>query len=565
MTPKPKTLRCAIYTRKSTEEGLDQAFNSLHAQREACEAYVKSQAGEGWIAVPSVYDDGGFSGGSLNRPALQKLLKDVDNRLIDVVVVYKVDRLTRSLADFAKIVERFEGHSVSFVSVTQAFNTTTSMGRLTLNVLLSFAQFEREVTGERIRDKFAASRKKGMWMGGNIPTGYDLVARKLIVNPKEAETVRLIFRRYLELKSVLALRDDLKSKGITSKSWISETGQARGGVPFDRGGLYALLQNRVYIGETVHKKVAYSGEHEAIISRDLFEEVQSLLGANRRRKQEKPKTVLAFPLTGLIFDDRGNPMTPSQSQRGKLRYRYYVSHALIVGKRKEAGSVRRVPAQAIEDLVVDQLKGLGLIDTEGHALDQREMRHSTKVLVQLVRRVELGDAKVIIQFEREAAREILYGNGEIESDHVSEDRLEEILRSRCNRQVTLKGQDEQLVLSIPIRATFRGGRRHIISPEGRNTSARSPRADRALAKAIARAHSWLGMLLDGRARSIGELAKIVSQDRGYVSRVLRMAFLSPTITTAILEGRQEPHVSATDLITAEIPLSWRKQQLLIDS
>ncbi len=317
-----KTFRCAVYTRKSSEHGLEQDFNSLDAQREAAEAYIKSQAHEGWKLIKTHYDDGGLSGGTLERPALQSLLTDIQTRKIDIVVVYKVDRLTRSLADFAKLVELFEGHGVSFVSVTQQFNTTTSMGRLTLNVLLSFAQFEREIAGERIRDKFAASRRKGMWMGGTIPLGYDVHDRKLIVNEAEAETVRLIFARYLALGCVSKLRADLDRKEVRSKQRILTSGRVLGGCSFDRGALYHLLRNRIYRGEVVHKGIAYPGEQSAIVDEELWNAVQAKLTGNlTRRRQARIES--GAVLGGLIFDDHGNRMSPTYTMRRGSRYRYY--------------------------------------------------------------------------------------------------------------------------------------------------------------------------------------------------------------------------------------------------
>ena len=327
-----KILRCAIYTRKSSEHGLEQDFNSLDAQREASEAYIKSQAHEGWKLIKTHYNDGGLSGGTLQRPALQSLLADIQARKIDVVVVYKVDRLTRSLADFAKLVELFEAHGVSFVSVTQQFNTTTSMGRLTLNVLLSFAQFEREIAGERIRDKFAASRRKGMWMGGTIPLGYDVRDRKLIMNEAEAETVRLIFQRYLALGCVSRLRVELDRKGVRSKQRILTSGRALGGCSFGRGALYHLLRNRIYRGEVVHKGIAYPGEHEPIVNEELWNAVQARLSGNLARRRQARIESGAL-LGGLIFDDRGNRMSPTYTVRRGNRYRYYISQAQLAGRR----------------------------------------------------------------------------------------------------------------------------------------------------------------------------------------------------------------------------------------
>ena len=299
-------LRCAVYTRKSSEHGLEQDFNSLDAQREAAEAYVKSQAHEGWRLLKTRYDDGGLSGGTLERPALQTLLADIRARKVDIVVVYKVDRLTRSLADFAKLVELFEAHGVSFVAVTQQFNTTTSMGRLTFNVLLSFAQFERELAGERIRDKFAASRRKGMWMGGTIPLGYEVKARKLVINADEAERVRVIFERYLALGCVSKLREDLEQRGIRSKQRVLASGRVLGGGSFGRGALYHLLQNRIYLGEVVHKGISYPGEHERIIDDELWSAVEARLLANRgARRRSRLET--GSLLTGLIFDASRQP------------------------------------------------------------------------------------------------------------------------------------------------------------------------------------------------------------------------------------------------------------------
>src|SRR5258706_13416194 len=312
--PVSKLARCAIYTRKSSEHNLDLAFTSLDAQREACEAYIRSQAHEGWRAIPGRYDDGAFSGASLERPALQKLLANVGSGKIDIVVVYKVDRLTRSLADFAKLVELFDQHAVSFVSVTQSFNTTSSMGRLTLNVLLSFAQFEREVIGERVRDKIAASKRKGIWVGGPVPLGYRCVDKKLVVIPEEAETVRTIFRRYLDLGSMGALMEDLDRRGIRTKAVARLSGRVRGGIRFGVGPLAHLLKNRFYLGELVYRGEVHAGEHEPILDRDLFEAVQAKLAANAVARKVRLRGSASI-LTGRIFDDRGNRMSPTHSNK----------------------------------------------------------------------------------------------------------------------------------------------------------------------------------------------------------------------------------------------------------
>ena len=335
-SPSRAKLRCAVYTRKSSEEGLEQEFNSLDAQREACEAYIVSQKHEGWTALAARYDDGAYSGGTMERPALQRLLEDIRARKIEMVVVYKVDRLTRSLADFAKIVEIFDAQGVSFVSVTQAFNTTSSMGRLTLNVLLSFAQFEREVTGERIRDKIAASKKKGMWMGGQPALGYDVKERKLVVNEPEAATVRAIFRRYLELGSVRALRDDLAARGFVSKRRVAADGSPYGGQRFSRGALYLMLKNPLYRGQTVHKDKTFPGEHAAIVDEELWAKVQSQLEEHRVERREGGTPVEPSVLTGLLFDADAEPMTPTHAVKKGTRYRYYVSRRLITGKAAES-------------------------------------------------------------------------------------------------------------------------------------------------------------------------------------------------------------------------------------
>ncbi len=339
--------RCAVYTRKSSEEGLDMDFNSLHAQRESCEAYITSQKQEGWVLVPDQYDDGGISGGTLERPALQRMLADIEAGRVDVVVVYKIDRLSRSLMDFAKLVDVFDRHNVTFVSVTQSFNTTTSMGRLTLNILLSFAQFEREVTGERIRDKIAASRKKGMWMGGNPPLGYDVRDRKLIVNIDEANTVRMIFKRFLTVGSATALSKDLVSEAVTSKR----------GKPINKGYLYKLLKNQVYIGKAVHKGKAYPGEHEAIISLDLWNKVRTIIKESPRARANHTRAQTPALLKGIIFGADGRAMTPVHTKKKNKLYRYYVAAELLKGETPD-GIVRRVPAGEIEAAVIDHVRGL---------------------------------------------------------------------------------------------------------------------------------------------------------------------------------------------------------------
>src|SRR5246127_1289368 len=316
---KSRAHRCAIYTRKSSEEGLKQDFNSLQAQREASEAFIKSQASEGWKLIKTAYDDGGMSGGTMERPALQQLLADIDQGLVDIIVVYKVDRLTRSLADFAKMVELFDAHGVSFVAVTQQFNTTTSMGRLTLNVLLSFAQFEREVTGERIRDKIAASKRKGIWMGGRVPLGYEVRDRQLVINEAEATTVRRIFTRYCELGSVRLLKEELDRLGVRSKIRVSKDGVESGGQAFSRGALYALLRNPIYVGETRHKGVCHPGQHAPIVNRAMWDKVAQLLSAHSTACGARSSSTNTCALIGKLFDESGEGLTPSHAVKGDRR------------------------------------------------------------------------------------------------------------------------------------------------------------------------------------------------------------------------------------------------------
>jgi len=354
----PRRLSCAIYTRKSTEEGLDQNFNSLDAQRDACENYIASQKSEGWLMTHDRYDDGGYSGGNMDRPGLKRLLADVRAGLVDIIVVYKIDRLSRSLADFAKLVEIFDQHKVTFVSVTQAFNTTTSMGRLTLNILLSFAQFERELAGERVRDKIAASRQRGIWMGGMPPIGYDVVERKLVPNPGEAQIIREMFTRFAAVPSMATLVRDLRARGVTSKSWTTVKGVERKGKLIDKGYVYKIFKNPVYIGVAAYKGRHYPGEHEAIIDRSLWDAVQALLqaGTPHTKGSSAPRETKAPTLLrGLLFSDAGRAFTPGWTVKGQKYYRYYINtDAIKLGK--DACEVRRMPAGEIETVVVEQLR-----------------------------------------------------------------------------------------------------------------------------------------------------------------------------------------------------------------
>ena len=423
-------VRCAVYTRKSSEEGLEQSVNSLEAQREACMAYINSQKHEGWVAANARYDDGGFSGGTMDRPALKQLLDHISAGKIATVIVYKVDRLTRSLADFAKIIEVFDSHNVSFVSVTQQFNTTTSMGRLTLNVLLSFAQFERELTGERIRDKVAASKKKGMWMGGVVPLGYNCVDHRLIVNRPEAETVQEIFRQYLRLSCVKELKDYLGREQINSKVRTSGSGRTSGGASCSRGALYHLLNNRVYIGETVHRDRCYPGQHEAIVSKELWDQVAARLAANNQAHRSKKSLAKPSLLSGIVFDVNGVRFTPTHTTKNGKRYRYYTSQAAI-RKTDSALTVTAFPAQELEALVLSQIhlllgspeKCVTSLEnspekdvTAERALDlakhwpQLETAKQHEFFRNVVRRVVVGQTRVWIDVERLQLVETLLGH-----------------------------------------------------------------------------------------------------------------------------------------------------------
>jgi site-specific DNA recombinase len=521
-------IRCALYTRKSSEEGLDQQFNSLDAQREACAAYVKSQAGEGWRAHPDEYGDGGFSGGTMERPALKRLLDDIAAGKLDVVVVYKIDRLTRSLADFARMVELFDRHKVSFVSVTQAFNTTSSMGRLTLNVLLSFAQFEREITGERIRDKIAASKAKGMWMGGVPPLGYDIPidkTRALVVNPDEAETVRTIFTTYRELASVHAVQRWLEQQGICSKARTGRSGRVSGGVPFSRGALFHLLRNKIYLGVITHKGASYPGAHPAIIDPTLFDAVQDLLNANARRHEARSNHVVRAPLAGRIFDTDGQPMSPtfSHGARGQV-YRYYVSAPLQQGHPRSAGdrAVRRVSATAIETNVT--------------ALLQRLLPASGDTPLANLLRVEIHATSLDLLVPVALLPRL---RGQLRDGETAE------------RDQTLGAA---VRVRTPTRLQLRGGRTII---EG--AVPQTARRDTALIKALRAAHRMMDC--DDNGLPILHTAPVSPYER----RLIRLAFLAPELQAAILAGRQPAGLTLAQLMRMPIPALWRAQMVAVEA
>jgi site-specific DNA recombinase len=547
--------RCAIYTRKSSEEGLEQDYNSLHAQREACEAFIKSQAGEGWRLVKTAYDDGGFSGGTIERPALQQLLTHIREGLIDVVVVYKVDRLTRSLADFARMVELFDAQHVSFVAVTQQFNTTTSMGRLTLNVLLSFAQFEREVIGERIRDKVAASKRKGMWMGGTIPMGYDLRERKLLVNHEEARVVKHIFERYLELGSVRSLKKNLEAHGIVSAIKVSKKGTRHGGKPFSRGALYHLLSNPIYVGEVKHKRDRHTGQHEALLSRELWNRVQQRMRSGATRHEEGRKTdAVPSPLAGKLFDENGEPLYVQGAAKGRHRYRYYVSKSLVRGEPQDGEQSWRLPASELERSIAAAAQ-LMLCDRAALTLALEESHTGADQLASA-----LASARSWLERLRSDAQAASAISQLAERINISSQGIRLSLRlpigavpeSHDGRSNTLS-----LDKSFPMQMKRRGVEMRMVL-EGDSTSSR---VDLPLLKAVARAHRWSQELLSGEVRSVGELARREGIDRRSIRRLVRLGFLSPRIVEAIAEGRQPSDLSVTRLThLIDLPLIWSAQE-----
>lgn len=568
----PRPVRCAIYTRKSSEDGLEQDFNSLHAQREACAAFITSQRHEGWIALPEAYDDGGISGATMDRPALQQLLADIAAGKVDTVVVYKVDRLTRTLADFAKIVEAFDAHGVAFVSVTQQFNTTTSMGRLTLNVLLSFAQFEREVTGERIRDKIAASKRKGMWMGGTPPLGYGAKDRKLVVNEEEAATVRHIFQRYAALRSVRLLKEDLDAAGITSRRRTSADGRTWGGRPLARGALYRMLQNRIYRGEIVHKDQHYPGEHPPIIDQPLWDKVQTVLAENGVERQIGHASKAPSLLTGLLHDGAGNRMTPTHAVKDGKRYRYYVSHPLITEGRGRTSPAWRIPAAEIEQVVSDRLRAFladaaAVFDAVAAVITETAER---KRLV--AQAAELAQQWPTLLPAR--MRSILCaGVGRIEVTdaalrlHLLPSRLPAILGAALTNQLALppsvKNQDAnaELILEATMRLARVGlGTRLIMQAAG--TTRAKP--DPGMVRLLAHAHEVHRRLLQGRHASIKEFAEQEQMTGSYVARLIRLAWLAPDITQAILTGDQPPTLTAIRLMqSGPLPIDWQEQRRML--
>jgi DNA invertase Pin-like site-specific DNA recombinase len=519
-----RSVRCAVYTRVSTESGLDQDFNSLDAQYDAAQAYVRSQTHAGWALVRTRYDDGGFSGGSTDRPALQRLLDDIRAHRINVIVVYKVDRLTRSLADFAKLVELFDAHAVSFVSVTQQFNTTTSMGRLTLNVLLSFAQFEREVTSERIRDKIGASKRKGLWVGGVVPLGYQAKDRRVTVVAAEAKTVCHIFRRYLELGSLNLLLADLRRTGVRTKLRPLSNGRTIGGIAFTRGSLAALLRNRFYIGEVKYKGEVFPGEQTAILDRVLFEAVQTKLDQQRTNFAKHRQRSQSL-LTGRIFDELGNRMTPSHAVKNGVRYRYYISAPLIQGQPNKAAKLKRIPAAEIETLIVSAVrKCLVQAPHAEEATQSPDSLNDEELITSRIIRVDVKQDHVAVQLAK------------------SSNLCEKNLLIPWTKTAAKRPREVILPASISSRREVR--------PIRAETRAR-------LVSAIAKGRRWLDELISGTITRVEEIAARENCTVRQVNMTISLAFLAPNLVQAAVDGRLPRGIGIANLRDA--PVEWSLQ------
>lgn len=545
-----KRLRCAIYTRKSTEEGLEQAFNSLDAQREACAAYIASQRHEGWSLSPDIYDDGGFTGGNMDRPGLQQLLRDVRGGRIDVVVVYKVDRLTRSLADFAKMVEILDNAGASFVSVTQAFNTTNSMGRLTLNVLLSFAQFEREVISERIRDKVAASKARGMWMGGPVPLGYRVEDRKLVVVPSEAETVRHVMRRYLESANVFDLLDKLRVDGVVSKVAVGRDGTVRGGKPLTRGAAFHLLANPVYIGLTRHRDKTYPGQHEAIVKQELFDAVKARLAERSNPVTSCRGKRAVSLLAGLIHDEHGRPMSPLHTFNHGRRYGYYASHPGDGSRepvlRLPAGQLDGVVRTALQKILSSSAMLRRHFERLEPALFFKLVDHCADIGEQL-RTMTIAEARQVLA--------MLKLEVTVSRSTVAASICPEAVLARAAIQSEVHGR---IPLEVPTTiASF--GHEQRLRLDAPTTSPTS--RDARLLELIARGFAYRDQL---QAMTESEIAALPTTRYRHLERTARLAYLAPDIIRAVLDGRQPKLLNARKLVRlSSLPLSWSEQRAML--
>ena len=537
-----RRIRCAIYTRKSSEEGLDQDFNSLDAQREACEAYIASQKHEGWELLPDRYDDGGISGGHLERPSLQRLMQAVDDKRVDQIVVYKIDRLTRSLADFAKLVERLDQAEASFVSVTQSFNTATSMGRLTLNVLLSFAQFEREVTAERIRDKIAASKRKGLWMGGNVPLGYEADGRTLKINEEEAATIRTLYELYLEQGLIREVKERAEGLGLRSRRRVRGAGRVSGGAPFDRGHIHHLLSNPIYVGRIRHKGQVYEGQHPAIIDPSIWDQVQQMLtdGAQKARgtKRKAPRSLLV----GKLFDETGDRLTPSHSRKNGKRLRYYISHRLVKDRSRKHPDAWRLPAEQLEGLIADLVRK-HLHRHDGATRLLRDLAASevaekstmlgavqqTNHCLHLIDRVDLSPGTLTV--------------------HLSSGELTQVLECDTDRI-----REYELTLTSPFRMRRRGVELKLHLGDA------SPEVDRTLVHNIVKAQKWMSMIIGGKTSL--EIAQAEGTSKRRVQDVVDLAMLAPDILDAIVGGEQPDGLTSDTIIKSGVPAEWSEQRKL---
>ena len=559
-------VRCAVYTRKSSEEGLEQDFNSLDAQHEACSAYILSQASEGWHQTKHRYDDGGLSGGTLARPGLQRLLADIEAGKLDIVVVYKVDRLTRSLLDFAKLVEAFDGAGVSFVSVTQSFNTTTSMGRLTLNMLLSFAQFEREVTAERIRDKIAASKRKGMWMGGTPPLGYQPSGRSITIVERDAELIRTIYGRYLADPNVRTLAEALERDGIAAPERVTAAGKSFGGGPFTRGQLYHILKNPTYAGYIRHGEDRHEGQHEPIVVRDQWHAVQTQLAENVQGRRHGGQAAHPSLLAGLVFDDAGEPLVATHATKGQKRYRYYVSRSLQHGTKHDAAAGQgglRIPAKELEAVVRQALAQfcddpLALLQHGGDTLlaaaelsrvvtasgalaEQLRSRGNNAARDQLPKLVE----RVTVETEQVVVR-------------VARSRLLVLMGT----STTPSSAAPPLDVAMPVTIKRSGLAIKLVLEDG-HLAAGDGEPDRTLLKALVRARSWWAQLQGDAELTIEHLSASEGVTGSYFTRVLRLAFLGPQIIRGAMAGTLPADVSAQALTrTGAVPTDWAEQRRL---
>ena len=535
---RPKAKRCAIYTRKSSEEGLEQEFNSLHAQRDSCEAYIKSQAGEGWTLIKTAYDDGGISGGTMERQGLKALLGDIEARLVDVVVVYKVDRLTRSLGDFARIVEIFDKSGASFVAVTQQFNTTSSMGRLTLNILLSFAQFEREVTGERIRDKISASKQKGMWMGGLSPLGYESEGRTLVIDADQAKTVQTIYRLYNELDSVQRLKRELDRRGILSKPRKRADGSVWGGnKPITIGNLHEILTNPIYIGQIPHKGVCYPGQHQAIIDQELWNETQARLERNRQGRKDRRVSQQTAPLAGKLFDETGERLVPSHAQKQGRRYRYYISHFLVTRDPAETRTGWRIPASELECIAASAITNL---------------LNDQNALAAAWRKADLPFEKFRTLQNTLRLQPVTEALGLIERMKLSSTGLTLTLSFACTIE-----DGPMLIHHVPMAIRRRGVEMRLV------LDGETRKVDHALLSILAKGHKWFEELSTSAMPDMAAIARRENVSDQYVNKLVGLAFLSPDIVKKIIEGRQPTGFTTVQLMQhGKPPLDWNSQSAL---